>query len=133
MVNYWLGVFKKYADFDGRARRSEYWYYTLMNIIVMISLYILLIVSAVSESIIFSILFGALYLIYALGSLIPSLAVGVRRLHDVGKSGWMLLVGLIPLVGGIWLIVLMATDSQVGENEYGPNPKTWEEDLINKI
>jgi uncharacterized membrane protein YhaH (DUF805 family) len=133
MVNYWLTAFKKYADFNGRARRSEYWYYTLMNIILMVGLQILITICAVNNAGIVSAIFGILYLIYALGTLIPSLAVGVRRLHDIGKSGWMMLVGLIPLAGGIWLIVLMATDSAPGENEYGPNPKTWEEDLINKI
>ena len=133
MVNYWLMAFKKYADFEGRARRSEYWYYTLMNIILMVSLQILIFVCAASDAGIVSAIFGILYFIYALATLIPSLAVAVRRLHDIGKSGWMILVGLIPLVGGIWLIVLMATDSQEGSNEYGQNPKTWQEDLINKI
>jgi uncharacterized membrane protein YhaH (DUF805 family) len=99
----------------------------------MVGLQILITICAVNNAGIVSAIFGILYLIYALGTLIPSLAVGVRRLHDIGKSGWMMLVGLIPLAGGIWLIVLMATDSAPGENEYGPNPKTWEEDLINKI
>ena len=63
------------------------------------------------------------YLVYALAMLIPGLAVAVRRLHDVGKSGWMLLIGLIPLIGGIWLLVLMVTDSQAGANKWGENPK----------
>ncbi|MDY0077004.1 MAG: DUF805 domain-containing protein [Bacteroidales bacterium] len=61
--------------------------------------------------------------IYSLALIIPSLAVAVRRLHDVGKSGWMILIGLIPLIGFIWLLVLMVTDSKPGENQYGPNPK----------
>ena len=64
-----------------------------------------------------------LYAIYTLAVLIPSLAVSVRRLHDVGKSGWMCFIALIPLIGGIWLLVLMLTDSNSGENEYGANPK----------
>lgn len=67
--------------------------------------------------------YGPLYMIYGLVVLIPGLAVAVRRLHDVGKSGWMLLVVLIPIVGAIWLLVLLVTDSKPGENEYGPNPK----------
>lgn len=66
---------------------------------------------------------GLLYGLFCLAVLIPALAVGVRRLHDVGKSGWMMLVGLIPFVGGIWLLVLYCTDSQYGENQWGPNPK----------
>ncbi len=67
--------------------------------------------------------YGPLYMIYGLVVLIPGLAAAVRRLHDVGKSGWMLLVALIPIVGAIWLLVLLVTDSKPGENEYGPNPK----------
>ena len=66
---------------------------------------------------------GVFNSIYNLLILIPSLAVTVRRLHDVGKSGWMLLIGLIPLVGAIWLLILLLRDSEAGENKYGPNPK----------
>jgi len=66
---------------------------------------------------------GPLYGLYSLAVLIPSLAVTVRRLHDVGKSGWFILVGLIPLIGSIWLLVLFCTDSKPGENQYGPSPK----------
>ncbi|MAJ32884.1 MAG: hypothetical protein CMC18_09645 [Flavobacteriaceae bacterium] len=66
---------------------------------------------------------GILYIIYALFVFIPGLAVAVRRLHDVGKSGWMLLIALIPLIGAIWLLVLYLTNSNPGENKYGPNPK----------
>ena len=68
--------------------------------------------------------YGVLYGIYVLAVFIPGLAVGVRRLHDVGKSGWMFFVVLIPLIGAIWLLVLALTDSNPGENEYGVNPKT---------
>ena len=67
--------------------------------------------------------YGPLYGIYALAVLIPGLAVAVRRLHDVGKSGWMILITLIPLIGAIWLLVLLVTDSNLGENQYGQNPK----------
>lgn len=66
---------------------------------------------------------GIIASLYSLAVLIPSLAVGVRRLHDIGKSGWWLLISLIPLVGGIWLLVLLATNGVVGENQYGPDPK----------
>ena len=67
--------------------------------------------------------YGLISGLYMLAVLIPGIAVGVRRLHDVGKSGWMLLIGFIPLIGAIWLIVLLATDSNPGDNKYGPNPK----------
>lgn len=70
-------------------------------------------------------LFGVTFfsVVYALALLVPGIAVGVRRLHDIGNSGWMLLVGLIPLIGAIWLIILFCKDSQPGANEYGENPK----------
>jgi uncharacterized membrane protein YhaH (DUF805 family) len=67
--------------------------------------------------------YGLFCFVYALTVLIPSLAVGVRRLHDAGKRGWMMLIALIPIVGGIWLLVLFCTDGVIGQNEYGTNPK----------
>jgi uncharacterized membrane protein YhaH (DUF805 family) len=67
--------------------------------------------------------YGPIYLLYVLAMMIPSLAVAVRRLHDVGKSGWMILISLIPIIGGIWLLVLFVTDGNPGENEHGANPK----------
>jgi uncharacterized membrane protein YhaH (DUF805 family) len=124
MLDYWKNVItKNYANFNGRARRSEYWYYTLMNVIILIGLQILIAVCAFNQLGAASMILGIVYLLYALGTLVPSLAVGVRRLHDVGKSGWYLLVSLIPIVGSIWLLVLLCTDSEAGENGWGPNPK----------
>jgi uncharacterized membrane protein YhaH (DUF805 family) len=124
MLDYWKNVItKNYANFSGRARRSEYWYYTLMNVIILIGLQILIAVCAFNQLGAASMILGIVYLLYALGTLVPSLAVGVRRLHDVGKSGWYLLVSLIPIVGSIWLLVLLCTDSEAGENGWGPNPK----------
>src|SRR4051812_37748869 len=121
MLDYWKNVItKNYANFSGRARRSEYWYYTLMNVIILIGLQILIAVCAFNQLGAASMILGIVYLLYALGTLVPSLAVGVRRLHDVGKSGWYLLVSLIPIVGSIWLLVLLCTDSEAGENGWGP-------------
>ncbi len=65
-------------------------------------------------------------MLYTLAVLLPGIAVAVRRLHDIGKSGWWILISLVPIIGGIWLIVLLATDSEPIENEYGPNPKALE-------
>ncbi|MBK6834939.1 MAG: DUF805 domain-containing protein [Bacteroidetes bacterium] len=126
MINYWLMAFKKYATFTGRARRSEYWYFALMNFLITLVLYVLVFVSAAAGSGLFAMIFGALIFIYMLGSIVPSLAVLVRCLHDSGKSGWYYFVSLIPLAGPIWLLVLLATDSTPGDNEYGPNPKALE-------
>lgn len=125
---------QNYSNFNGRARRSEFWYFQLMNFLIVIGLYILMGVAiATTQSAIVGGIFGGLVVIFFLASFIPSLAVMVRRLHDIGKSGWWYFIGLVPLIGGIWLLVLFCTDSQAGDNEYGANPKTSEVDLINTI
>lgn len=119
-MNWYLQGLKKYADFNGRARRTEYWLFTLMNMIFLIGA---MIVDNLAGTTAGELPYGLFYFVYALGVFIPGIAVAARRLHDVGKSGWMLLIALIPLVGAIWLIVLMVTDSTPGANEYGLNPK----------
>ena len=119
-MNWYLKVLKQYADFSGRARRKEYWMFVLSNMIFAIVAMILDNVLGIAME---GIGYGPLYGLYALAMLIPGLAVAVRRLHDVGKSGWMILIALIPLIGAIWLLVLMVTDSNPGENQYGQNPK----------
>lgn len=119
-MNWYLKVLKQYADFNGRARRQEYWMFVLFNMIFVAVAALLdnLLGLTVGE-----LPYGVLYFIYALFVLIPGLAVVVRRLHDINKSGWMILVSLIPFVGAIWLIVLYATEGTPGDNEYGSNPK----------
>jgi uncharacterized membrane protein YhaH (DUF805 family) len=119
-MEWYLKVMRQYADFNGRARRKEYWMFYLFNIIFVIIAMVLDNVLGIAFE---QIGYGPIYIIYALAVLIPGLAVTVRRLHDVGKSGLMILIGLIPLIGGIWLLVLMCTESDSGSNEYGPNPK----------
>jgi uncharacterized membrane protein YhaH (DUF805 family) len=120
-MQWYIKVLKHYADFSGRARRTEYWMFALFNIIFAI-------IAAVLDNVlgiaIQGLGYGPLFGFYALALFIPGLAVGVRRLHDIGKSGWMILISLIPIVGGIWLLVLMLTDSNPVDNEYGVNPKT---------
>lgn len=117
MVEYFKLALSKYAQFTGRSRRSEYWYFVLGNIVLSV---IATMLGLVLGETIGSMLSG----IISIGLLIPGIAVGVRRLHDTGRSGWWLLVGLVPLIGAIVLIVWFASDSQPGANEYGPNPKT---------
>src|SRR5690606_6811399 len=119
-MNWYLKGLKQYADFGGRARRTEYWMFVLFNTTFAI---IAMILDNIFDLTIGELPYGAFYILYALFALIPGLAVSVRRLHDVGKSGWMILVSLIPIVGGIWLLVLLLTDSEPGENEYGTNPQ----------
>jgi uncharacterized membrane protein YhaH (DUF805 family) len=105
----------KYATFTGRARRSEYWFFALFNVIVSI------ITSAIDRAIPGDIqIVGT---IVGLALLVPGLAVGARRLHDTGRSGWWQLIGLIPVVGWIVLIVFLVQEGKPGANEHGPNPK----------
>jgi uncharacterized membrane protein YhaH (DUF805 family) len=113
-------VFSNYANFSGRARRSEYWYFTLFNIIVSTVLSVLMRLTAGSAM--FN-LFRIIEVVYSLAVIIPGLAVAWRRLHDTGRSGaWYLLI-LVPIVGAIVLLVWFCKDSQPGVNEYGPCPK----------
>ena len=120
-MNWYLKVLKQYAVFNGRARRKEYWMFTLFN---MIFATIALILDYAFGTVNSEFGYGIFNGLYSLAVFIPGLAVTVRRLHDIGKSGWMLLIVLIPLIGPIWLLILLVTDSQPGENQYGPNPKT---------
>ena len=121
-------VFSKYATFTGRASRSEYWYFTLFNIITSTLLFLLGIAIGAatggSDGVPGGLIVGyILYIIYGLGVLIPSLAVTVRRLHDTNNSGWLILLGLIPCVGGIVLLVFMILQGTNGENKYGDIPE----------
>jgi uncharacterized membrane protein YhaH (DUF805 family) len=122
-------VFQNYANFSGRARRSEYWYFFLAYLITAI-------IASIIDNVVglnFDPLpYGVFYIANAILVLIPSIAVGIRRLHDVGKSGWFVFVALIPLVGAIWLLVVLCKDGDQGTNAYGPDPKN-EFDEINEI
>jgi uncharacterized membrane protein YhaH (DUF805 family) len=113
-------VWKRYAEFEGRSRRKEYWMFSLINMLIVLAAelagFVLLFIGI-------GVIVFPLLILYSLALLIPSLAVSVRRLHDTGKSGWWLLIGLIPLIGGIVLIVFLASDSEPGVNLYGPSPK----------
>jgi uncharacterized membrane protein YhaH (DUF805 family) len=113
-MNWYIDAWKNYFTFTGRARRKAYWMFVLFNII-----------AAVIANIIDSVIGtgGLIGGIYSLAVLLPGIALGVRRLHDIGKSGWWMLIALVPLIGLIVLLVFACTDSQPGDNEYGPNPK----------
>ena len=114
MMNWYTGVLKKYAVFSGRSRRKEYWMFTLINFLIIVAL-------VVVENLLD--IFGP-NLIYGLAVFVPSLAVAIRRLHDTDRSGWWMLIGLIPVIGAIVLIVFMVMDSTPGDNRFGPNPKS---------
>ena len=118
-MDWFLGALKKYAVFEGRARRREYWFFALFVVLISVVLTIIdsMIGTMTSQGA------GILSGLFCLAVLIPSLAVGARRLHDTDRSGWWLLIGLIPFIGAIVLIVFFLLDSQPGTNAYGPNPK----------
>jgi uncharacterized membrane protein YhaH (DUF805 family) len=115
-MNWYLEVLKKYAVFDGRARRSEYWYFVLFNVIAAVIL-------ALFDGVIRKMTgFGLLGTLYSLAVLLPGIGVSIRRLHDTNRSGWWLLLALVPLVGLV-LIWFFAQDSDSASNHYGTNPK----------
>lgn len=123
-MNYYLAVLKKYADFSGRARRSEYWYFVLFYLIFAIALAVF---DYILGTNIDPLPYGVFYFLYSLAMIIPSIAVGVRRLHDIGKTGLMYLIIFIPLIGAIWLIILFCIEGNEGDNKYGFDPKYIDE------
>ena len=122
-MEWYLKVLKNYANFEGRARRKEYWMYTLFNIIALVVLMLLdrmLGLASPTYGI------GPLYGLYALAVLLPGVAVLVRRLHDTDKSGWWWLIAFIPLIGGVVLLVFSVMAGDAGSNRFGPDPKAGE-------
>ena len=124
---YFLDTVKnRYAQFDGRASRSEFWYFALFYFLIDVILVLI-------DSFVINPMLGAtpsqmgqggfLQIIFALALLIPSIAIAVRRLHDIGKSGWWYLIAFVPLIGLLVLLYFFVLDSQPGSNQYGPNPK----------
>lgn len=138
-MNEFLNVItKNYANFSGRARRREFWMFTLINTIVLFVLYLPALIPLMSMSAqaemgaapadlsaipLVAQIFLGLYLLYSLAVFLPTLAVSIRRLHDSGKTGWMYLVALIPLIGSLLLLYFLIQDSEAGSNKWGPNPK----------
>lgn len=120
---------KNYAVFTGRARRKEFWMFALLNFLITICFYVCFFlgtaITAMGEDGAFIVVIAYIVLtLWNLFALIPSITVTVRRLHDIGKSGWFFLLHLIPCgIGTLILLVFMCMDSQPGDNQYGPNPK----------
>jgi uncharacterized membrane protein YhaH (DUF805 family) len=119
-MNWYLKALKQYVDFSGRARRKEYWIFVLFNILFLILATILDYTLGTNFK---PLPYGVFYCLYGLAVLLPGLAVTVRRLHDIGKSGWWYFIGLIPLVGAIILLVWDCTPGEQQDNAWGKNPK----------
>lgn len=126
MKKYYLDVLTvKYSDFNGRARRKEYWMWTLSVTIIFIFAMIMDNLLGLNFELMGQDLgYGWIYLVAGIAHLIPGLAVVVRRLHDVGKSGWFYFIVLIPIIGVLWLLVLLCTDGKKEDNKWGTNPKS---------
>jgi uncharacterized membrane protein YhaH (DUF805 family) len=131
MLTWGLLPFRRYAEFSGRSRRKEFWFFVLFQYVVAFAwaaalglVMLLLYLADASEDTMMTICWILVvpYALYSLWAMIPGLAVTIRRLHDLDKSGWHILVGLIPLVGGIILIIWYATEGTPGPNRYGPDP-----------
>ena len=126
-MNWYLEVIKNnYANFSGRARRKEYWMFTLVNTIIIAVLYAILISSVdmnTGEMSSLGSIAGIIIGIYSLAIIVPSLAVTIRRFHDQDKSGWMFLLAFIPAVGGLIIFVFMCLEGTKGDNRFGPDPK----------
>ena len=116
-MNWYLKVLKNYACFDGRARRTEYWMFVLFNVLFSIVLVII-------DGVALKNGLPVLQTLYALAVLIPTIAVGIRRLHDQDKSGWLFLLIFIPILGSLALLILFCLDGTSGDNKYGQDPKT---------
>jgi uncharacterized membrane protein YhaH (DUF805 family) len=118
-MKWFVNVLKKYSVIEGRASRKEYWYYTLFY---SIFLSIAIGLDNLLDTNIGNLSYGVFYFVYGLVTVVPSTAVGIRRLHDIGKSGWMLFIVLVPIVGPFWLLILLCKKSEIGENKYSMFP-----------
>lgn len=116
-MNWYVEVLKKYTDFNGRAGRAEFWMFTLISLIISLVLYV------IDKRIMPGSGIQVLYTLYSLAVLVPSLAVSVRRLHDTGRSGWWILINVIPILGQLVYLVFLLRDSQPAANQYGSNPR----------
>ena len=119
-MNWYLTALRKYAVFTGRSRRKEYWFFALFNFIAVV---LLATIDAVTGTLDEDLGIGLLSGAYTLAVIVPSIAVSIRRLHDIGRTGWWILIGFVPLIGSIVLLVFALLDSQPGDNQYGANPK----------
>ena len=119
-MGWYIEALKKYAVFGGRSRRKEYWYFVLFSVIVSL---VLSAIDALLGTFSSSTNVGLLGGIYGLAIIVPSIAVSVRRLHDTDRTGWWILINLVPIVGSIVLLVFYVLDGTPGQNRFGPNPK----------
>lgn len=124
-MKWYLKVLKNYKNFKGRASRSEFWFFALFNFIFSL---LAMVIDNIFNTTIqlnygLALPYGYIFLIYSFLAVLPGLAVAVRRLHDISKSGWMYFICLIPIIGSIWLLILFCSDSVLERNKWGEYPK----------
>ena len=122
-MSWFVGAVKKYAVFAGRARRKEFWFFYLFYVIFALAAAIVDSVLGTEYSVAETASIGLFSSVFVIAMMLPTFAVLARRLHDIGRSGWWILIGLIPIIGAIVLLIFTVRDSQEGENRFGPNPK----------
>ncbi len=120
-MSWFVAALKKYAVFGGRSRRREYWFFALFSTVIAL---VLALIDGALGTFDSSLGLGLLSGIYGVAILLPSIAVSVRRLHDIDRTGWWVLISLVPIIGAVVLLVFAVLDSTPGSNRYGPNPKT---------
>lgn len=113
--------YTRYAEFTGRSRRSEYWLFTLLYVLVYLACVV--VVTVFGERSLAALLMALVLTVFVLGSFIPSLAVSFRRLHDINRSAWWLLIAFLPIIGGLVLLIFDIQDGTPGDNRFGPDPK----------
>jgi uncharacterized membrane protein YhaH (DUF805 family) len=126
-VNYYFSAFRKYAVFKGRATRSEYWYFTLFNILAVLGFGL---IDQLMGTFNFDAGYGPLSAIYTLAMILPGLGVSIRRLHDTGRSGWWFVITIIPIIGLLVFLFFALQDSDPNPNDYGESP-TWKYNIQN--
>lgn len=119
-MEWFIFTLRRYNNFSGRSRRTEYWRFVLFYILLAIGAHFLDSLFGFADV---GSIFGPIYSLYVIILLLPTIAVAVRRLHDIDKSGWWLFVGFIPIIGFIWLLIYFLREGTNGDNDYGPDPK----------
>lgn len=119
-MSWYIEALRKYGTVRGRSRRREYWTFVLVNVLVFV---VFTAIQGARLGVTVNLILAVVETLFFLAILVPSLTVAIRRLHDTGRSGWWLLIGLVPIIGQIFLLVLFLLDGEPGENRFGPNPK----------
>jgi uncharacterized membrane protein YhaH (DUF805 family) len=122
-MEWYLRVWQRYAEFSGRSRRMEYWMFSLIHFVILLVLCAGIAGFGLAKQPMVGATLSLIAGAYGLAALVPSLALCVRRLHDIDKSGWWILIGLVPAVGGIVLLVMAALAGTPGANQFGSDPK----------